>query len=286
MIARVRLQMADRSKPKIAPSRTVPQSLANISGTAGSFTPKGVFALLRHEVLKDNATLPRSTDRAFAHLARVLNTLQWKVQGWTGPWPKEQEQLQRIAEAIWVLTEILPAQREDYAASPGNYERWGRTDAAVGARAHRAEFDMLIGAERARLAAAGVPANLAAYDANVKKARARNAEMEVRADLAAAEARARLAAFDALITAARVARELGLPLANNLELVVNPPTERWKDYAEYLQMIFHSALPGRPKAAAYRFIVAVTPAITGQPTTFKAVEAFLKKGRYRGKHKG
>jgi hypothetical protein len=38
-------------------------------------------------------------------------TLRWKVQGWTGP--EEQEQRQRIATAISVLTEILPAERED-----------------------------------------------------------------------------------------------------------------------------------------------------------------------------
>jgi hypothetical protein len=238
-----------------------------------------VFALLRDKVLKGDAALPRLTDPAIVGLARVLNILQWKVQGWTGPWPKEQKQLQKITEAIWVLTEILPAQRDDYAASPGIYERWGTTDAAAGARTHRTAFDKLITTERTRLAAAGVKADFAAFDKNVKKARSRNSEMEVQADLAAAEARARLAAFDTLVSAARAARELGLPLANNNEIVMNSPTALWKHFAEQLAAIFHSALPNESKAAAYRFIVAVTPTITGEHPSFQAVETRIKKKR-------
>jgi hypothetical protein len=147
------------------------------------------------------------------------------VQGWTGPWPKELEQLQRIGEAIWVLTEILPEHRKDYATVPGDMERWDMTDAA-------------------------------------------------------AEARARLAAVDALVTAARAARELGLPMANNMMLVMTTPTKRWMHYAEELAAIFHTALPDRPKAAAYRFIVEVTPIVTGEHPTLEAVETAFKKKRF------
>jgi hypothetical protein len=232
MVARGRRQIADQSKLQIPPSKTSPQSLAKapiIPWAAGPFTPEGVFALLRDKVMKGDAILPRSTDPAIAHLALMLNMFWWEVKGWTGPWREEQEQLQRVHEAIWTLTEILPAQRKDYAAIPAAIERWNMT--------------------------------------------------------AAAEARADLAAFDALVTAAHAARERGLPLALNMMLVMGKPTERWKDFAEDLRVIFGHALPGRPKAAAYRFIMAVTPAITGQHPTFQAVEAPFKKKRFvdRGK---
>ena len=232
MVARGRRQIADQSKLQIPPSKTSPQSLAKapiIPWADGPFTPEGVFALLRDTVLKGNATLPRATDPAITTLANALNMFWWKVKGWTGPWREEQEQLQRVQEAIWTLTEILPAQRKDYAAIPAAIERWNMT--------------------------------------------------------AAAEARADLATFDALVTAAHTARERGLPLALNMMLVMSKPTERWKDFAEDLRVIFDHALPDRPKAAAYRFIMAVTPAITGQHPTFQAIEAPFKKQRFidRGK---
>ena len=220
MVARGRRQEAARSKPRIALGRAAP----------GPFTPERVLALLRDEVLKGDAILPRSTDPAITHLARALNIFWWKVKGWTGPWREEQEQLKRIEEAIWVLTEILPAQRKDYAAIPAEMKHG----------------DMTTGAE---------------------------------------EARADLAACDALVTAAHAARKRGLPLALNMMLVMSKPTKRWKDFAEDLRAIFDHALPDRPKAAAYRFIMAVTPAITGQHPTFQAVEAPFKKKRFvdRGK---
>lgn len=233
MVARGRRQIADQSKLQIPPSKTSPQSLAKapiIPWAAGPFTPEGVFALLRDEVLKGAAILPRSTDPAITDLARMLNTFCWKVQGWTGPWREEQEQHQKIVDAIQVLTDIFPEQRKDYAAIAAAMERGDMTTAAE-------------------------------------------------------EARADLAAFDALVTAAHAARERGLPLVLNMMLVMSKPTERWKDFAEDLRVIFDDALPDRPKAAAYRFIMAVTPAITGQHPTFQAVEAPFKKKRFvdRGK---
>jgi hypothetical protein len=245
---------------------------------AEAFTPESVFALLQ-KVLK-SGRWPHPTDPALANLAHVLNTLRWKVRGWTGPWLKELEDLQRIGEAILVLSELLPTQRENYAASPGMLERWGRTDAAVDARAHRAAFNASVVATRARLAAAGAEADLAAFNANVTAARARNTKMEVHADRAAAQARARLAAFDALVTAALAARELGLPMVNNPVVVMTPRTERWRDFAEQLAAIFHSLLPGRPKAAVYRFIAGVAPDISGEHPSFLDVEVAFKQKRF------
>jgi len=243
-----------------------------------AFTPETVFALLQ-KVLKAGL-VPGSTDPAIANLARVLNTLRWKVRGWTGPWIRELEDLQRIGDAIFVLSELLPTQRENYAASPGMHERWGRTDAAVDARAHRAAFDSSVAATRARLAAAGAEADLAAFNANVIAARARNTKMEVHADRAAAQARARLAAFDALVTAALAARDLGLPMVNDPVVVMTPRTERWRDFAEELAAIFHSLLPGRPKAAVYRFIAEVAPGISGERPSFYDVEVAFKQKRF------
>jgi hypothetical protein len=103
----------------------------------------------------------------------------------------------------------------------------------------------------------------------------------------AAKARATLAAFDALVTAAREASDRGLPQAFVRD-PSEPWPERWKDFAERMTDIFHEVLPGHSKAAAYRFIVAVTPAITGERPTFQAVEAHLKKRRQvnRGKRRG
>src|SRR5664279_2286858 len=213
-----------RKEREMVARRRRQEAARSIAPVDGPFTPEGVFALLRDEVLKDNATLPRSTDPAITHLARALNVFWWKVKGWTGPWREEQKQLQRIEEAIRVLTEILPEQRKDYAAIPAAIERWNMT--------------------------------------------------------AAAAARADLAAFDALITAAHAARERGLPLALNMMLVMSKPTERWKDFANELATIFHHCLPNRPKAAARRFIMVVTPTINGEEPTFQAVEARFKKKRF------
>lgn len=219
MVARRRQQEAARS---IAPAD-------------GPFTHEGVFALLRDEVLKGGTALPGSTDPAITTLARALNIFWWKVKSWTGPWREEQKQLQKIADAIQVLTDIFPEQRKDYAAIAAAMESGDMTTAAE-------------------------------------------------------EARADLAAFDALVTAAHAARKRGLPLALNMMLVMSKPimskpTKQWMDFAEDLRVIFDHALPNRPKAAAYRFIMEVTPAITGQHTTFQAVEAAFKKERFvdRGK---
>ncbi len=226
MATRARRQATVQSQPTTKPGAMAPQPLVKapfIPWGDGPFSPEGVLALLRDDVLKDDAILPRATDHAIRGLADVLNIIWWKVRGWTGPWREEQEQIQKIGEAIWALTEILPTQRKGYAAIPAAMERWDMTAAA-------------------------------------------------------AEARADLAAFDALVTAAHAARKRGLPLA--LNTVTSKPTKRWKDFAKDLAAIFQSALPNQSKAAVYRFIVAVTPAITGEHPTFQAVEAPFKKKRF------
>ncbi len=80
------------------------------------------------------------------------------------------------------------------------------------------------------------------------------------------------------VTAAGAARELGLPMTNNPMLVIAPPTDkRWEHFGEQLAAIFHSALPGRSKEAAYRFIKAVVPDITGEQPSFEAIKTAFKK---------
>jgi len=234
MGARARRQVPARSKPKTVPSGMGPQPPAKppfFPWADGPFTPEGVLVLLRDGVLKDNSALPPATGPAISTLTHTLNLCWWQVKGWTKPWREEQKQLQRIGEAIWVLTEILPKQREEYAAVHAAMERWDMT--------------------------------------------------------AATRAQADLAAFDALVTAAHAARKRGLPLALNMMLVTSKPIERWKDFAPKLAAVFQSALPSRPKAALYRFIVAVTFIITNKETTFDAVQTAFKKQRFdRGKCTG
>jgi hypothetical protein len=180
---------------------------------AGPFSPEKVVALLHDRVLNENARLPRPADPAIAHLANALNAIWSDVQS-APAWREKQEKLQKIEDAIRVLTEILPEHRGDYASA-----RYG---------------------------------------------------------VSAADARDDLAAFDALATAARAAHERGLPRAKTV-FIETAPTEKWKHFAEYLMAIFQFFLPKQPKTAAYRFIVAVTPDITGEHTTYFTVETTFKK---------
>lgn len=242
------------------------------------FTPDGVRTLLREKVLKGKAPLPRRGDPALVSLSFALRELRGQVQGWKGPWPVQLEDAGRIEEAIWVLTEILPAQRVAYASEPTALEHWGTAEA--GAEAHRKTFEAGIAVARARLASKGEEAEIAAFDANVEAARVRNAQREVDADRAAEEARARLAAFDALVKAARAAREVGLPMIHNPTLVMGRITQRWRDFGQLLATIFSSSFPDLSVAAAYRFIAAVTPEITGEHPTVEAVKTEFKKRRF------
>jgi hypothetical protein len=94
-----------------------------------------------------------------------------------------------------------------------------------------------------------------------------------------AEAEADLAAFDALATAGVSARGRRLPHIADPVIAMDGKIEKWEHYAEDLETRFHRVLPGQSKAAAYRFIVAVTPTITGELTTFLAVQNYFKPRR-------
>jgi hypothetical protein len=87
----------------------------------------------------------------------------------------------------------------------------------------------------------------------------------------------RLGPFITLALAARyadAARQRGLPFVDH-----RPPVEAWTDTARDLMQIFKALLPKQTKEAGYRFVVEVTPLITGDAPTFHAVKTALKRGR-------
>jgi hypothetical protein len=187
--------------------------------------------------------MPRSTDRAVAFLAAVVNSLRGKVRVWTTFLKEEDPKIQKIVDAIRVLTEILPETREFY----------------------------VLGLDMAR-----------------QTARRLDLSAELQSDLdqlfpgdVEAEAEADLAAFDAVVAAVTLARQRGLPHISDPIIAMTTQTEEWKHYAKDLERTFHKALPGQAKAAAYRFIVAVTPTITGEQPTVEAVRSHFIKGRDR-----
>lgn len=92
-------------------------------------------------------------------------------------------------------------------------------------------------------------------------------------------AEARIKAHRALIACARKARTVGLPKAVGSLFLPVPPIKGWMDIAYDLRGIFNYALPGRPKASMYRFIMVVAPAITGESPTLEAVKTAFKRKR-------
>jgi hypothetical protein len=88
-----------------------------------------------------------------------------------------------------------------------------------------------------------------------------------------------LVVYNALVAAARDARECGLMPTVNIALFMSNPATHWKDFALELYKIFRTALPEASKLATYRFIVAVTFAISGERPTFTAVQSAFKKKR-------
>jgi hypothetical protein len=84
--------------------------------------------------------------------------------------------------------------------------------------------------------------------------------------------RSYLETFDALVAAAEAAKELPLcPYA----LVFG--IEHWKGYAQSLAIAYHGFCTEGTKEAAYRFIAAATPDITGEEPTPGAVEIWIKR---------
>lgn len=201
--------------------------------SAEPFTPEEVLALLRTRVLKDDARLPGSTDRAIVRLTKRLNVLRRLIRDWDGPSRAVLQQRWDMAEAIRIIAEVLPAQREDYVKDTALFEPCETTDGAAKAQAY-------------------------------------------------------LATFDALISVARAARECGFPLTVDPKTIPPLPPNHWQHFAQEMVTGFKSLLPKRSNAAAYRFVVEITPKVTGEHPTFQAVESQLKKKRRvnRGKRTG
>ena len=114
--------------------------------SAEPFTSGEVLALLQNRVLKGDARLPGSTDRAIVRLTKRLNVLRRKIQDWDGPSRAALQQRWNMAEAIRIMAEVVPAQREDYVKDTALFEPWETTDGAAKAQAYLAAFDALISA--------------------------------------------------------------------------------------------------------------------------------------------
>jgi hypothetical protein len=91
-------------------------------------------------------------------------------------------------------------------------------------------------------------------------------------------ARAQLAAWDAVIAAVNEACEVGLPLAHHMN-VVSSTSETWLDIALELERLFHATLPKCSDPAAYRFIEAVVPGITGEKPSFETIRDVFKPSK-------
>jgi hypothetical protein len=90
----------------------------------------------------------------------------------------------------------------------------------------------------------------------------------------------RLGPFITLALAARyadAARKCGLPFVAFADHW--GPVEAWTDAARRLMKIFEASLPKQTTEAGYRFVVAVTPLITGDAPTFDAVKTAFKRDR-------
>jgi hypothetical protein len=253
--------------------------------------------LLLNKVFRGNDARPRATDLAIAMLALHLDILHWKVKSWTGPLRDDLERGNAIATAIWDLTELLPAYQARYAAIADGLEYWSKTPARTGpvnsteleqakkttpypqhyAGAQTEEGKKLVEDFNEKYSGKKLTAQ---HELERKVTDLR--EMKAKVDAlnlldGAGKARADIAVLDALITAARAARERGLPVALDPMVVMSEPAEKWKDFAENLQAAFHELLPGRSKEAGYRFIQVVTPAITGEEPTVGAIKIWLKE---------
>jgi hypothetical protein len=100
------------------------------------------------------------------------------------------------------------------------------------------------------------------------------------------EASVVLEAFDALMSAARIARERGIPYFPHA-FAFGLPVEHWPAYARNLMELFKLATKVSSKEAAYRFIAAATPGITGETPSLEAVKTVIKRERDKnwGKHR-
>jgi uncharacterized protein YukE len=88
------------------------------------------------------------------------------------------------------------------------------------------------------------------------------------------ENQAPLAVMDGVIAAVAAARATGLPLAHHMN-VMAPAYGSWLDIASGLKTLFQAMLPKCSDAAAYRFIEAVVPNITGEKPSFELIKNTL-----------
>lgn len=236
------------------------------------FAPETVFNLLRDRVLKGNSALPAYGDPAIIRLVRVLNALWGKVRLGRGTWHEELSQREQMIHAIDLFTNVLPSHRDAYATLVNLLERWGIAEGIDDARADVVVLDALIAAARATQKR-GLPLCINMFDAEALSTPSATGAM------VGEFAHAVKIARDMLLPFKNVPRQSAAVESNHGDgAPVGTLPQRWMDIADDLRTEFKIALPGRPDEAAYRFINAVVPTITGEnPTTDAIKTAFTKK---------
>lgn len=221
----------------------------------------GVFDALR-KILK-SGTLPRPDSPVVAHLAYVVNLIQWKVRGGPQREVSDEERAKIIrregsASSIpnipstierkraweeWIQGGIWPAVRQGYAI-PSGHKRWSMLDLAT------------------------VQGEVPVWERRLKELH----DERDRRSPASCDKKNGLRCGNAMGRSERRSVRLKSRL---------PSAIKWHDFAPELRTIFCAEFPGgRMKDAASRFIAAVTPVITGEAEpTWTAVKQFLKDAR-------
>jgi hypothetical protein len=247
----------------------------------------GVFDTLRR-ILR-SGTPPRPDGPVVAHLAHVVNLIQWKVRagprlgvsdeeraklmrrdGWAPNIPSaiELKRGEQLALEEWIRDGIWPAKRQGYAQSSGQM-RWPMLDPAE-VQGDLRELERRLEELRGRHHGGSLQGFAAARQCAKDIA---TLEREI------AQRNNDVAEYYKRANASHAARQHALmsaqPILDKREI------KGWHDFAPELHTIFCAEFSGRRmKDAASRFIAAVTPAVTGEAEpTWTAVKQFLKNAR-------
>jgi hypothetical protein len=224
--------------------------LTDKRAAGGGFTPERVHQELL-KALRGETVVPSAHDPAFTYLAERLNIFRFIARGWNRA-RREEEELKAICSAINTLVELLPKWRDIWANELALFN----TSVAGLPDDQRANFEAELATlppvkiSGREIAARGDPFDTGGLD---------------------------LAALDALVEAANVARRRGLP--HTPLIAFSKRIEAWPHIAEDLFKMIDHVLPTVPKLAAYRFIAAVVPEITEDAPTVQAVRTQIMRKR-------
>jgi hypothetical protein len=243
--------------------------------------PVTVLDVLKAIGLK-NGTCPNLNNPAVAHLSHVLSLIRLKVQG------------TRVGED-WVQSGVPAAGQEGVSFSDmGNpcmqlhvFER--RAYAALGKRPSNNPMLEVMDAQEAqrRLDELREDKRLADKGLRLEDDRtARRLRDEIRSqEEKVAHLGPTMPEFYERRRAERDARQRAFksaqPILDKCEVAKKRKAAKWTHFAQELDAIFDTALPGQSMDAADRFIAAVVPAITGEKTNPNAIAQFFKYRRVK-----